>query len=146
MSELTVRALRWPDETAILRALRMKVLYPGLSESKQFYPGDEDPTAVHVGAFDGETLVGIASLYDREDGTMQLRGMAVDTSLQRGGVGAAIVRFSEQVARGRGCPSLWCNARLAAVGFYERLGWRTEGDLFDVPDIGPHYVMRTVFS
>ncbi len=140
---LRVRALRWPEEAEILRGLRRRVLYPGLPAAKALYPGDEDASVVHLGAFDAEArLVGCASLFPREDGTLQLRGMAVDASLQRGGVGAAIVRAAQDVAAGQRRPALWCNARLLAVGFYERQGWEVEGEQFDVPDIGPHYVMR----
>jgi len=140
---LRVRALRWPEEAETLHGLRRRVLYPGLPATKALYPGDEDPGVVHLGAFDADgRFVGCASLFPREDGTLQLRGMAVDTSLQRGGVGAAIVRAAYDVAAGQRRPSLWCNARLLAVGFYERQGWMVEGGQFDVPDIGPHYVMR----
>lgn len=139
----TVRSLRWPEEAEILRGLRRRVLYVGLPESKAVYPGDEDPAVVHLGAFDAAgRLVGCASLFPREDGTLQLRGMGVDTSLQRGGVGAAIVRAAHNIAVAQRRPSLWCNARLIAVGFYKRQGWKVEGAQFDVPDIGPHYVMR----
>ena len=36
---------------------------------------------------------------------------------------------------------LWCNARLAAVGFYERAGMVTTGDVWEEPVIGPHIAM-----
>jgi ribosomal protein S18 acetylase RimI-like enzyme len=36
---------------------------------------------------------------------------------------------------------LWCNARAAAVGFYRRYAFTTRGDPFDIPDLGPHYLM-----
>ena len=142
MSDLTLRHLRLPDEQEALRDLRRRTLYAGLPEGKALYAGDELPTTLHVGAFDGERLVGIASLFAREDGTLQLRGMAVDADQQGKGVGAAIVRYAEQVSAERGYPELWCNARLKAVGFYSRLGWQVEGHQFEVPDVGPHFVMR----
>jgi predicted GNAT family N-acyltransferase len=42
---------------------------------------------------------------------------------------------------------IWCNARLSAVRFYEKLGFETRGDEFDIPDVGPHVVMwRTLES
>ncbi|MFK7789853.1 MAG: hypothetical protein AB8C95_10235, partial [Phycisphaeraceae bacterium] len=37
--------------------------------------------------------------------------------------------------------SLWCNARTSASGYYERLCFIQHGDLFEIPDIGPHAVM-----
>jgi len=43
--------------------------------------------------------------------------------------------------RAHGGRLLWCNARVVALGFYERLGFVTEGPEFDIHPIGPHYVM-----
>jgi GNAT superfamily N-acetyltransferase len=140
----TVRFLEFPREGEALRALRQRVLYPGLPHSKAFYPGDE--TAQHIGAFDDAgSLVGIASLFPREDGSLQLRGMATAPLARGSGAGRAIVRFAEEHAGQTGTP-LWCNARVRAMGFYEKCGWVVEGEEFDVPDIGPHYVMRSPAS
>jgi hypothetical protein len=37
---------------------------------------------------------------------------------------------------------LWCNARLPAVGFYEKQGWITISDTFEIPTAGPHRKMK----
>jgi hypothetical protein len=37
---------------------------------------------------------------------------------------------------------VWCNARTPAVGFYEKLGFSTIGEEFELPPIGPHYLME----
>jgi GNAT superfamily N-acetyltransferase len=57
------------------------------------------------------------------------------------GVGSALVGavFDHVAAGGGGL--LWCNARLAAVGFYERAGMVTTGDVWEEPVIGPHIAM-----
>lgn len=131
-----------PEQMEAIRALRGRVLYPGLTPERRTYAGDDDPATIHIGAFTPEqNLVGLCSLFPRPDGSLQLRGMAVDSGLQGTGVGALVLREAERIAANENKP-LWCNARLAAVGFYERLGWRTEGDAFEVPDIGTHYIMR----
>jgi GNAT superfamily N-acetyltransferase len=141
--KLTVRTVA-PDEMAALRDLRGRVLYPGLPEARQTYDGDDAFTTTHIGAFatDG-TLVGLCSLFDLGE-TIQLRGMAVDNTLHKKGVGAQVLRAAEAFAHDAGKP-LWCNARVIAVGFYERFGWRIEGEAFEVPDIGTHYIMRAPF-
>ena len=36
---------------------------------------------------------------------------------------------------------IWCNARIKAVPFYKREGFKIIGDEFDIPNIGPHYLM-----
>ncbi|MBC8137831.1 MAG: GNAT family N-acetyltransferase [Fibrella sp.] len=135
-----VRLLDFASEASELRALRMCVLYLGLDTAKSLYPGDEN--AVHIGAFDDAgILIGIASLFRREDGSLQLRGMATSAEARGTGAGRDIVRFAEAYAIENQLPRLWCNARVAAMGFYEKCGWRIEGSEFEVPDIGAHYVM-----
>ena len=83
---------------------------------------------IHPAAFDG-----VAG--------WQLRGMATVPTVRGQGHGAALVRRVEDVVRGWGGWLLWCNARVAAVAFYERLGWEVVGDEFDIPTVGaafPH--------
>ena len=36
---------------------------------------------------------------------------------------------------------VWCNARLSAAGFYERVGFGRVGGVFEIAGIGPHAVM-----
>lgn len=137
---ITIRLLDFATEVVTLRDLRMSILYPGLPQKKSFYPGDED--ASHVGAFDPTgTLIGIASLFRCEDGSLQLRGMATSAEARGTGAGRDIVRFAEAFAAENKIPRLWCNARVSALGFYVKCGWQIEGTEFEVPDIGPHHIM-----
>lgn len=127
-----------------VRPLRHRVLRPGQPFEETLYPGDE--AAVHLGAFAGDRLVGIASLY-REDrpggpaGGWRLRGMATDAGVRGAGFGAALLTGCVGTVAGAGGAELWCNARLAAVGFYRRSGFGVVSDEFDVAGIGPHVVM-----
>ena len=36
---------------------------------------------------------------------------------------------------------LWCDARVVAKGFYSKLGFVTNGDSYEIPIIGTHYLM-----
>ena len=38
--------------------------------------------------------------------------------------------------------SLWAEVRIKAIPVYERLGFESLGDFFDLPEIGVHRVMR----
>ena len=136
----TIRRLDFAAECVALRDLRMRVLYPGRSPERANYPGDE--AGVHIGAVtDTGEIAGCASLFVQNGGVWQLRGMATSDTVRGTGAGLAIVRFAEAFASDTGSPRLWCNARAAAVGFYERCGWATEGAEFDVAGIGGHFVM-----
>ena len=36
---------------------------------------------------------------------------------------------------------IWCNARIDAVNFYKQSGFKMIGDEFEIPDIGPHFLL-----
>lgn len=142
-----------PVTPAETRPLRQLVLRPGQPTESSFYPGDDHPLTVHLGAFLQDQLVGIASLYAerRDTGKAQgpgwrLRGMASAPEVRGRGVGRALLQASvEHVAR-RGGGELWCNARMPAVPFYAASGFEVVSEQFDIPDIGPHVVMRRMVS
>jgi GNAT superfamily N-acetyltransferase len=124
-------------------ALRHAELRTGLPRETARFDGDDEPATVHVGAFDGDAVVGCASFMRRPyDGrpAWQLRGMATRADRRGTGVGAAVLRFGVELVR-RVTPLLWCNARVPAVPFYERQGWTIMSDVFDIPTAGPHRVM-----
>jgi predicted GNAT family N-acyltransferase len=127
-----------------VRPLRHAVLRPGQAYDETVYPGDD--AGVHLGAFDHDWLVGIASLYEEDRvggraGGWRLRGMATDAGVRGAGYGAALVAGCVEEVRATGGTELWCNARMSAVGFYRRAGFEVVSDEFDVPGIGAHVVM-----
>ena len=130
-----------------VRPLRAKVLRP-TAPHDVVWPGDDGADTVHVAAFDGGAVVGIATLFPKghpngaAPGDWQLRGMAVETSLQKKGVGAAVLDGALAAIRARGAVRLWCNARTSAEGFYLRHGFTTVSGVFEVPGVGPHVVMQ----
>lgn len=138
---LIVRVLRADDPADWKRLLdlRARILRPGQPAERCHFPGDDAPGTVHLGAFAGARLVGIAALM--EESGLRLRGMAVEEDARGRGIGAALVRQVHAIAAERRQP-LWCNARAAVVGFYEKMGWAVEGERFDLPEIGPHFRMR----
>jgi predicted GNAT family N-acyltransferase len=127
-----------------VRPLRHSVLRPGQAFGETLYPGDD--AALHLGAFDGDRLVGIASLYQEDRvggraGGWRLRGMATDAGVRGAGYGATLLAGCVEAVAQAGGTELWCNARIAAVGFYRRAGFEVVSEEFDVPGIGAHVVM-----
>lgn len=129
--------------------LRHRVLRAGLPVDSARFDGDLELGTVHLGAIDrasGEVL-GCCTLVRRpweatKDAAWQLRGMAVEPTLQRSGVGARLLDVAHEVARwSTHATFLWCNAREPAVPFYAKHGWSTVGDRFDIPTAGPHFKM-----
>ncbi len=90
--------------------------------------------------------MGIASLYreDRAGGPSpgwRLRGMATDADVRGAGFGADLLGAGVAHVATTGGRELWCNARVAAVGFYRRAGFEVVSEEFEVPGIGLHVVM-----
>lgn len=110
-------------------------------------PGDDDPTAVHVGAYDDDRLVGTGNVRPEPAPwapgvpAWRLRGMATAADRRGSGVGAAVLAALVEHCRAEGGGQLWCNARTPARRFYERAGFVTVGEPWVDPDIGPHVRM-----
>ena len=137
---------------AATRPLRRRILRPTQAEHELVYPGDDAPGSLHVGYFEGESLLGIASIYRQspegaagDPGDWRLRGMAVVPEARRRGVGAALVAACEAHARAHGGTRLWFNARIEALPFYFALGYEAVGGVYEIPGVGPHrFAARTL--
>ena len=84
----------------------------------------------HLGAFQGEDLVGILILTKRDRGCVQMRQVAVDDFCRGMGIGSRLVSFSEKFAQSRGIKKIVLHARKAAIAFYDKMGYMTIGDEF----------------
>ena len=143
---------------AVVRPLRTRVLRPGWTDRHATYDQDET-VAVHIAAYrDGEDAPdGVGTIYaepppdaNRDEipaaayadgASWRLRGMATSDEARGTGLGRVVLEACFDVVRESGGAFLWCNARLVAVPFYERLGMTAVGPEFDIPGIGPHFVM-----
>lgn len=139
---LTIRPATFDE----ILALRHAVLRAGRPLESAYYPGDERGDGRHWGAWMSEELVACVSLYTVEGPSTQLRGAATAPAWRRQGIGETLMRtaIADWWADGAAPRDLWCNARVAAVTLYERLGFVAEGERFEVPQIGPHQRMRWV--
>ena len=110
----------------------------GLSLSREELEKEKDNML--IGAFEDEDMLGCCMLVEENPETVRLRQMAVLNDLQGKGIGRALMNFAENLARDRGFRKLRMHARKNVVGFYEKMGYKVEGDEFEEVTI-PHYVM-----
>jgi len=88
---------------------------------------DEDPKTIHIGAFDGDTLVGTARLYPIEDVQGYFAQLVVVDEARRGqGIGTQMMRAAEAVVQQRGGKRIYLDAidREEVIRFYERMGYQ----------------------
>ncbi|HEX4957490.1 MAG TPA: GNAT family N-acetyltransferase [Lacibacter sp.] len=94
-----------------------------------------------IGVFEDERMQACCVLTRVDNSTVRLRQMAVNKNLQGKGIGATLMNFAENIARDFGYRKLIMHARKAALGFYEKQGYKIVGDEFTEVTI-PHYVME----
>ena len=127
--------------------LRSKILRNNLDPKLCRFPGDKEINSFHVGAFNGNTLIGGVSVMKNEckkkelPNCFQLRGLFVDKEFQHNGIGKTIVNFVENRLRDSGVNYLWMNARESAVLFYLKLNYSNSKISYVINEIGLHYLM-----
>ncbi|OCX51743.1 GNAT family N-acetyltransferase [Mucilaginibacter sp. PPCGB 2223] len=107
--------------------LRRDVLYPGsyLHDMEM----DEDLQGYHFGAFTATQLIGVVSLFPNGE-SWQFRKFAIDPAFQGQGIGRQLLDHITLFAKSEGAKHLWCNARLSAIGFYNKSGFTQTGQTF----------------
>lgn len=126
--------------------LRGAVLRPGRPVE---IPGDDDPSTFHlVARTDEGQVVGVVRFHPNPcpwrpgaRSAWQLRGMATDPAVRGTGAGRALVAEGLRRVEALGGDLVWCDARAAAAGFYERMGFRVVTEAYEISPIGPHLGM-----
>lgn len=117
--------------------LRMSVLRDGTPSQDPRYAEDDHDGTVHLVVRDENAVIVATSSWlprpfppEPDSPAIQLRGMAVDKSLQSRGVGAVLLAAGIEHARTLNASSVWARARDSALVFYERNGMTIVGDAF----------------
>ncbi len=128
--------------------VRQPILRPGLPVETCVFKGDELKSTIHLGAYYNDQLIGVVTYMKNNTSIFetnyqyQLRGMAVLSNFQKKGIGKLLLEKGEQILKDKNTELIWCNARKVAVPFYEKKGFTITGNLFNIPGVGPHYVMQ----
>jgi predicted GNAT family N-acyltransferase len=134
-------------EVEALLPIRNEVLREGrLTLDECRFPTDVIAGAFHLGYYKNDELACIASFHPQNYGEFrgigyQLRGMATIPQYRGQGLGNRLVNFALTYLRGQKVNYVWCNARKKAVPFYLNAGFEVVSAEFEVPGIGPHFVM-----
>ena len=138
-----IKELEWQDTLAI----RQKVLWPNKNQEFCRVTGDED--ASHYGVLIDQKIVSVASVYPDittpNKQTARLRKFATLAPYQNQGIGSFVLRHIIDVLKTDGVAIFWCDARESAIEFYQRFGFKVEGERFYKSDI-PYFKMQMSIS
>lgn len=131
-----------PQDTAAAQVwqLREEVLRRPLGLSLKDEDLSGEVQEITLAALEGEEVIGCVLLKPLADGWIKLRQMAVAEKMQGRNIGRALVRAAEQIALEEGYTRIELHARDVAAGFYRKLGYRQEGEMFTEVNI-PHLKM-----
>jgi len=133
----TVEITSWAQSAAELGALRTEVFVAEQGFAAEIEMDGRDESCIHAAArVDGGEVIGTARLLP--DG--HIGRVAVKREFRGQGVGRALMSATIEAARERGFESVELDSQIAAVPFYERLGFEPTGEIF-VESGAPHRKM-----
>ncbi len=113
--------------------LRYKVLLEPLGLKFLDSHRDKEVNYLHIGCIENldDKLIGGLMLIPLDNKTIRMMQVAVDGKYQGEGVGRDLVSYAEKRAKAAGYQQIIMHAMLNVIGFYEKLGYRQEGDIFE---------------
>ncbi len=124
----TIKTPKTRDDFKAYYALRYKVLREPWGHPKGTEKDDYEPISEHFMAVNenGE-VVGVAKLYEKEEGVGHISHLAVSPEHQHQGIGHLLMQMIEQRARELGFKTIGTTARVTATAYFERAGFRVVG-------------------
>lgn len=113
--------------------LRYKVLLEPLGLKFLDSFRDKEASYLHIGCLENldDKLVGGLVLAPVNNQEIRMMQVAVSSARQGEGIGRQLVAYAEKRAKEAGYKTIVMHAMLSVVNFYEKLGYKQEGNLFD---------------
>lgn len=127
--------------------VRQAVLRTGKPIETCFFDGDDLLQTKHFGILIDQKIIGVVSVFQNKNTNFnnpnqyQIRGMAILSEHQNKGYGKLLVMQCETHISKTNNSIAWFNARENAIGFYEKLGYKTFGIPYNIQDLGIHFLM-----
>lgn len=113
--------------------LRYKILLQPLGLKFLDAYREEEANFLHIGCVDNvsDELIGGLIMVPINNDEIRIMQVAVDMVRQGEGIGRKLIEYAESVAKEIGYEKMVMHAMLSVVGFYEKLGFKQEGGVFE---------------
>jgi predicted GNAT family N-acyltransferase len=95
---------------------------------------ENDESGLHYGIVKNDELISVISLFQTGE-TAQFRKFATLEQHQRQGYGKALLAFLVEASQRKNIKTLWCNARVSALPFYEQFGFEPVSEAWYTDEI-----------
>ena len=120
-------------------AIRFRVFVREQKVPQSIEMDRDDERAIHLLALLSDNVVGAARVVIRGR-SAKIGRMAVLKSYRKRGVGRKLLQRSVAIAKRRSAKHIYLHAQVPVIGFYEAMGFRCVGPIFDEAGI-PHRKM-----
>lgn len=113
--------------------LRYKILLEPLGLKFLDLHRNKEANYLHIGCVEqlDDKLVGGLLLAPVDNEEIRMMQVAVDNKYQGEGIGRDLVKYAIKRAKEAGYDKLIMHAMLSVIGFYEKLGFHQDGDIFE---------------
>lgn len=126
MREIHIAEVSWEEARPSLHAIRITVFVEEQGFAREIELDGRDPDCVHVLARHGDEAIGTARMLP--DG--HIGRVSVLPAYRRQGVGTKLILALLEIARVRELAHVDLDSQLHAIPFYENLGFRCQGAVF----------------
>lgn len=123
------------------KMIRQKVFVEEQGFENEF--DDIDESAYHLVIYQNDKAIATGRMYEQDQATMILGRIATIKECRKIGLGSKIVFTLENEAKRLGYLTTQLSAQQRAQGFYEKLGYQIEGDVY-YDEWCPHVTMKKI--
>jgi len=140
LKEIHIKIAKSSKELTDIKEIRRQVFQKeqGISTNLDFDGKDDESDQII--AYINNHPVGTARIRYIDNVTDKIERMAVLKEFRKRDIGKQIVKYISNYIKRKGLKKIILNAQESARGFYEKLGFNQEGDVFEEANI-PHVKM-----
>src|SRR5437870_1318733 len=128
--KVRVKRVSSKNELAKAFAIRLRVFVREQGVPEEIELDRDDKRALHFLAYVGDNAAGTARIVIRH-GSAKIGRMAVLKNYRQGGVGKKLLKRAIGAAKRRGAQKIYLHAQVPVIAFYESMGFRCAGSIFN---------------